>query len=186
MSSSVLRPDSYEINDAADSTETNERDANAVPRFVPREGVRGDDTADVSEPNLPRRADGATVMAAKVQVKPADDDWHGAVSAHGDQEQGRVLYVPMRVHGQKDGKTADGDKDWDQSESEAVLDSIREVGDYHGENECARPWWHTVELRADLRVIVGSDDGWSEEGISGRSHTRISPLSCAHDFPTHP
>lgn len=38
------------------------------------------------------------MVPAEVHVEPADDDRHGAVGAHGDQEKRRVLHVRLVVY----------------------------------------------------------------------------------------
>ena len=64
-----------------------------------QESVRGDDAADVPEANLPGRPDGSTMVAAEVEVEPADDDGQGGVCAHCHKEQGCVFEVRSRVDG---------------------------------------------------------------------------------------
>ena len=43
---------------------------------------------------------------------------------------------------------------------------IGEKGDDEGEDEGTGPWRHAVELGADLRVAVCSDDAGGEEGVA--------------------
>lgn len=106
------------------------------------------------------------MVAAQVHVEPADDDRHGAVGAHGDEEQGGVLDVPVGVHVQEDGEPGGGHGDGDQGEGEAVLGFVRGEGDHHGEDEGAGPGGDAVELGADRGVAVGSDDAWGEVGVA--------------------
>ncbi len=47
-----------------------------------------------------------------------------------------------------------------------MLQLIREEGDDEGEDERTGPRWHAVQLGADLRVAVCSDDTGGEEGIA--------------------
>ena len=61
------------------------------------------------------------MMAAEVHVEPADDDRHGGVRAHGDEEQCRVFQLLVVVDGDEDGKAGNGDGDRDDGEDEAVL-----------------------------------------------------------------
>ena len=105
------------------------------------------------------------MVAAEVEVEPTDDDGHGAVRADGDEKQGCVLHVPIRVYVEEDGKAGNGDEDGTKCKGEAVLGSIRGVGDHHGEDERTCPRGHTVELCADWRVAVRSDDAWGEVGV---------------------
>ena len=55
-------------------------------RVLGQERVRGDDAANVAETDLPGRPDGSAMVAAEVQVEPADYDRQGGVCAHGDEE----------------------------------------------------------------------------------------------------
>ena len=131
-----------------------------------QERIRGYDAADVAEADLPGRADGATVVAAQVEVEPAHDDGEGGVGAHGDEEEGGVFEVGARVDGQEDGEAGDGGGDGEQGEEEAVFELVGEEGDDEGEDEGAGPGGHAVQLGADLRVAVGSDDAGGEEGVA--------------------
>lgn len=65
-----------------------------------QESVRGDDAADVAEANLPGCPDRSTMVAAEVEIEPADDHRKGRVRAHGDEEQRSVFEMRPRVHGQ--------------------------------------------------------------------------------------
>ena len=106
------------------------------------------------------------MVAAEVEVEPADDDGEGGVGAHGDEEEGGVLEVRARVDGEEDGEAGDGDGDGDEGEEEAVLELVGEVGDDEGEDEGAGPGGDAVELGADLRVAVCFDDARGEEGVA--------------------
>ena len=68
-------------------------------RVFGQESVGGDDAADVAEADLPGRADGPAMVAAEVEIEPADYDGEGGVGAHGDEEEGGVFEVRARVHG---------------------------------------------------------------------------------------
>lgn len=92
----VRHRDSNGIGTAARSAETDECDTDAISHMVVRsvgrdECIGGNDTANVSEANLPCCADGTTVVTSEVHVEPAYNDRHSGVGAHGDQEERRVL-----------------------------------------------------------------------------------------------
>lgn len=106
------------------------------------------------------------MVAAEVHVEPADDDGHGAVGAHGDEEEREVFDVRLGVDVEEDGEAGDGEGDGDEGEEEAVFGFVGEVGDYHGEGEGACPGGHAVELGPDLGVAVCSDDAGCEVGIT--------------------
>lgn len=61
----------------------------------------------VAESDLPSGSDGSALMTRQVHCVPADNDWHGAVSAACDEEQGSVLDVSVffAVDGEKHGET---------------------------------------------------------------------------------
>ncbi len=130
------------------------------------------------------------MVAAQVHVEPADDDRHGAESAHGDEVQGCILHVVIRVHGEKNGEAGDGNGDRHKGEGKAVPGSVGNVGNDHSEDEGACPRWHAMELRPDLTVAVGSDDARGEESVTkgfvpgqliiGKE---VAEVSCG---PTHP
>lgn len=93
-------------------------------------------------------------MPAEVHGEPADDDGHGRVDAHGDEEEGCVFEVVVRVHGDEDAEAGDGDEDGEQGEGEPVLELVTEVGDHHGEDEGGGPGRDGMELRLDGTVAV--------------------------------
>ena len=159
------------ITAARQRTQAAESDTNPIPGPILRlvlcqKRIRRDDAADVAKANLPGGADGAAVMAAQVEVEPADDDGQGGVDAHGDEEEGGVFEVGVFVGGQEDGEAGDGDGGWEQSEKEAMFGQVGEVGDDQGEDEGGGPGGNGVELGADLRVAVGGDDARGEEGVA--------------------
>ena len=167
----VLQQHARRIGAAGRRAQTREADADGIPllvagRVLGQERVRGDDAANVAEADLPGRPDGSAVVAAEVEVEPADDDGQGGVGAHGDEEEGGVFEVRPRVDGEEDGEAGDGHGDGDQGEEEAVLELVGEVGDDEGEDEGTCPWGDAVELSADLRVAVCFDDAGGEEGIA--------------------
>lgn len=168
----ILHQHANGINAARRGAQTRKANADAIPivvkvrRVLGQERVRGDDAADVAEADLPGRPDGPTVVAAQVEVEPAHDDGEGGVRAHCDEEEGGVFEVRARVDGQEDGEAGDGHGDWEQGEEEAVLQLVGEEGDDEGEDERAGPGRDAVQLGADLRVAVGSDDAGGEEGVA--------------------
>ena len=135
-------------------------------RILGQERVRGDDAPDVAEANLPGRPNGPTMVPAEVEVEPADYHGEGGVRAHRDEEQGRVFEVRPRVCGYEDGEAGDGHCGRDQREQEAVFQLVGEEGDDEGEDEGAGPGRDAVQLGADLRVAVCSDDAGGEEGVA--------------------
>lgn len=102
----------------------------------------------------------------KRQGLTADDDGHGAVGAHGDEEEGRVLEVVVGVLSEEDGEAGDGDGDGEEGEEEAVAEAVGGEGDEHGEGEGGGPGGDGVELRLDGGVAVGADDAGGEEGVA--------------------
>lgn len=90
-------------------------------------------------------------MAPKVHSDPADNDRHCAVAATSDQEEGTVLRVMAALAGdvQKNSVPSHGDEHWDKSKEKAVLHSIRQVGDKHGETESGSPWRNRIQLCLD-------------------------------------
>ena len=167
----ILQHHARGVSAAGRGAQTREADADVIPllvagRVLGQERVRGDDAANVAEADLPGGADGAAVVAAEVEVEPADYDGEGGVGAHGDEEEGGVFEVRPRVDGEEDGEAGDGHGDGDQGEEEAVLELVGEVGDDEGEDEGTGPWGNAVELSADLRVAVCFDDAGGEEGVA--------------------
>lgn len=61
----------------------------------------------VSESDLPSGSDGSALMTGQVHGVPADNDWHGAVSAACDEEESTVLDVSVffAMDGEKHGET---------------------------------------------------------------------------------
>jgi hypothetical protein len=125
VASSVLEPAGGKVCDAADATETDERDTNAVAglvvgRILREEGIDGDDAANVAGADLEGRADRAAMVAAEVHREPADDDGHGRVRAHGDEKERGVLQMRPVVDVDEDAEADNGDADWEDGEREAV------------------------------------------------------------------
>lgn len=110
------------------------------------------------------------MVAAQIHGKPAHDDGHGRVNAHGDEEEGSVLECVVVVHGDEDAEADDGEADGGDGEGETVLELVAEVGDDHGEGERGCPGGHRVQLRLDSRVAVRLDDAGGEKGVAVRRH----------------
>ena len=143
----ILHPTCREIDTAAQRTQANKSDTYAIPGFetwrVSRlERVRGNDPADVAEADLPGGPDGSAVVSAQVQVEPTDNDWHGGVDAHRNEEEGSILEVEAVMDGKENAEAGDGHQDGDESKNEAVPRLIRKIGDEHCESECRRPRWY--------------------------------------------
>ena len=168
----ILHNHTNGINAASRRAQTRKANANAIPIVVKmrcilgQERVRGDDAANVAEANLPGRPNGPTMMPAEIEIEPANYHGEGGVRAHCDEEQSRVLEVRPRVRGYEDGEAGDGHCGWDQGEQEAVFQLVGEEGDDEGEDERTGPGRDAVQLGADLRVAVCSDDAGGEEGVA--------------------
>ena len=106
------------------------------------------------------------MVAAEVEIEPADYDREGGVGAHGDEEEGAVFEVRARVGGEEDRESGDGHCYGNQREHEAVFEPVREKCDYEREDEGSGPGRDGVELCADLSVAVCFDDAGSEEGVA--------------------
>lgn len=102
------------------------------------------------------------MVASEVHGEPAHDDGHGGVRTRRDQKERGVLGVSIVVHDHEDGEAGDGNEDGDYGEEESVAEAVREGGDQHAESEGACPWRDRVELRLDVTVAVGLDDGGRE------------------------
>ena len=101
----VLHQHTSSISAASRRAQTREANADAIALFVMRcvfgqESVRGDDSANVAEADLPSGAHCSTVVTAKVEIEPADNYRKGRVGAHCDKKQRCVLEMRPRVHGQ--------------------------------------------------------------------------------------
>ena len=168
----ILHQHTSSIHAASRRAQTRKANANAISIVIEmrcilgQERVRGDDAANVTEANLPGCSDGPTMVASKVEVEPADYHGEGGVRAHCDEEQGRVFEVRPLVCGYEDGEAGDGHCGWDQGEQEAVFQLVGEDGDDEGEDEGTGPGRDAVQLGADLRVAVCSDDAGGEEGVA--------------------
>lgn len=91
---SILRPARKAIDDTRNDAQNRESDADRVACHILwciflEESKDGDDTADVAETNLPCRSDRAAMVASEIHVEPADDNGHGGICAHGDEEESR-------------------------------------------------------------------------------------------------
>lgn len=130
------------------------------------ESVRGDDSASVTEADLPCGSHRSTVVTAEVEVEPADYHWKGRVSAHRDKKQRCVFEMWPRVHGQQNGEASDGHSDWNQREQEAMLELIRKESDDKSKDEGTCPWRDAVQLGTDLRITVCFNDAGCEKSVS--------------------
>ena len=88
----ILHQQTSGINAARRRAQTGKANADAIPivikmrRILRQERVRGDDAANVAETNLPRRPDGPSMMAAEIEVEPANYDRESGVRAHCHEE----------------------------------------------------------------------------------------------------
>lgn len=108
------------------------------------------------------------MMAPEVHVVPADDDRHGAVGAHADEEEGGVLEAEAVVHGEEDAEAGEAEAERREGEEEAVPREVRARRHEHGEGEGGGPGGHRVQLGLDRVVVVGRDDGGGEVGVAVR------------------
>ena len=106
------------------------------------------------------------MVAAEVEIEPADYDRESGVGAHGDEEEGAVFEVRARVGGEEDSESGDGHCYGNQREHEAMFEPVGEKCDDEREDEGSGPGRDGVELCADLSVAVCFDDARSEEGIA--------------------
>ena len=145
----ILHQNADRICDTARSTQACKRNTYTIPRLeswriLGEKGIRGNDTTNIAEADLPSRSYGTAMVAAKVHVEPADDDWHSAVCTHGDEEERGILELVVVVDGDEDAEAGDTDADWDYGECEAVFCEIGKCGDDHGEGEGAGPWGNAM------------------------------------------
>lgn len=131
-----------------------------------QEGIRGNDTADVSESHLPGSTNGSTMVTSEIHIEPADDDGHGRVGTHRDEEECSILKISVMVDGDQDGEASNGHADGDDAKEEAMLELVREEGDDHCKAKGARPRRDTMQLGLNRAVTVGCDDGRREEGVA--------------------
>ena len=101
----VLHQHAGSVDTASRRAQAGKANADAIARFVTRgilglESVRGDDAADIAEADLPRCSDRSAMVAAEVEIEPADDDRERRVRAHRDEEQRSVFEMRPRVHSQ--------------------------------------------------------------------------------------
>ena len=89
------------------------------------------------------------------------------------------------VNDHQNAKPSNGDGNAKNREQEAMSELVRTVRHEHAPAERSSPRGNTVELCADRRVAVGSDDGWSEVCVAGASQSVSARLSLTYD-PTHP
>ena len=110
------------------------------------------------------------MMAAKIHVEPADNNWHSRVGTHGDQEQSSIFQVVVMVDSDKNTKACNRYADRYQSEQEPMLEFIRKVSNDHGKGKSARPRWYGKKLSPNCGVAVGCNDGRGKEGIAVCRH----------------
>ena len=106
------------------------------------------------------------MVAAEVEIEPADYYRECGVGAHSDEEECAVFEVWARVGGEEDSKASDRHCYGNQGEHEAVFEPVGEKCDDERENEGSGPGRDGVKLCADLSVAVCFDDAGSEEGVA--------------------
>jgi len=150
----VLHAHRHGIETATQRAQQQKAETDRVALLVVRlvrlqESIRGNDTSDVTEADLPGRTNGATMVPAEVHVEPTHDDGHCRVCTHRDEEERGVLHLVVIVDREQDGEAGHGDADWEKGECEAVTREIRGEGDDHGKPKGTRPRRHAVELGLD-------------------------------------
>ena len=88
----VLHQHTNSIHTTSSRTQTRKANANAIAVVVimrlwcilGQESIRGDDPANIAKANLPRRPDCSAMVAAEVEIEPADYHRQGRVRAHRD------------------------------------------------------------------------------------------------------
>ena len=121
------------------------------------------------------------MVAAQVEIEPADYYREGGVGAHGDEEEGAILEVWARVGSEEYGKSGNRHRYGNQCKHEAMFEPIREERDDEREDEGGGPGRDRVQLRADLRVAVCFDDAWSEEGVAVGGNNESEVHECAEE-----
>ena len=100
----ILHQHTSGVNAASRRAQTRKTNADAIAlsvkvrRIRSQESVRGDDSANVAEADLPRCSYSAAMVTTKIEVEPADYYRKGRVSAHGDEKQRRIFEMRPRMH----------------------------------------------------------------------------------------
>lgn len=131
-------------------------------RILCQERERRDDASAVAEANHPRDTDASLHVSAQVHRHPADDDGHGGVGAHGDEEEGGVFRMRVVVDREEDGCAGEGEEGGKEGEEEAVGGGVGEGGDEESEEEGGGVGGDGVQLGFDGGVVVGLDHGGGE------------------------
>ena len=106
------------------------------------------------------------MVAAQVEIEPADYYREGRVCAHGDEEKGAIFEVRALVRSEEYSKSRNRHRYGNQRKHEAVFEQIREKGNDERKDEGSGPGRDGVQLCADLSVAVCFNDAGSEEGIA--------------------
>lgn len=152
-----------------DSRQTEKPEQHCKPgpilgRIARQERKSRDDAAAVAEANHPRDADASLHVAAQVHGHPADDDGHGGVGAHGNEEEGGVLGARVVVDREERGGAGEGEEGGEEGEEEAVGGEVGEGGDQEGEEEGGGAGGDGVQLGFDGGVVVCFYYGGGEVG----------------------
>ncbi len=75
------------------------------------------------------------MVAAQVEIEPADCYRESGVGAHSDEEEGAILEVRARVGGEEYSKSCDRHRYGNQRKHEAMFEPIREKSDDEREDE---------------------------------------------------
>ena len=102
------------------------------------------DASNVAKAYLPCCSHSASVVPTQIHREPANDDGHGRIDAHGDQEKRSILKAMIVMNRDEDPKAHYTHTDWKNGESEAVFQLVAEEGNDHGESEGGGPWRNCV------------------------------------------
>lgn len=170
----VLQCDANKVGNAGHSTQAGEGDADRVTRTVEvdgvgtQKGIRRNDTAEVAKAHLPCCADRTPVVATKIHIEPAHNDWHGGIRPHDDEEKRGILEVQSVVDVEQDGEARYRQGQGCNCEGSAVSDPIRNRGNQQREPKGHSPWGHGVKLSLNRAVLIRCDDCGCEECVSVR------------------
>jgi len=89
--------------------------------------VSSNDASDVAEANLPRCANGSSMMAAEFEVEPTDCDRELGIGIHCHEEQSTVIRDDHLCGCEEDGEAGDRHRNWDVGEEKAMLEQVRKV-----------------------------------------------------------
>lgn len=128
--------------------------------------VNRNNATQVAESNLPCTTDGASEVASEVHIEPADNDWHGRVSAHGDEEQPCILHVAMVMYTNFNGKSSDCNSNRKHDKEKPVAETVANGRHSHGKGKGDSPRGNTAQLGLDVAVVELLDNTRSKVGVA--------------------